>query len=195
MLLDYNQFFIKEHVGAFKLTDAYDILDPETQEKIGLAREEPLGWAKILRLVVNKRMMPTAINVYEADEQTVAFSIRRGFSLFAPKVPIMDANGHEIGHFKGKMFALKAGFLVNDTKGSQFAQVKGDWKAWTFRFMDSSEREIGTVSKQWAGMAKEIFTSADNYLIDINAEVAANPVSKILLLAAGLAVDMIFKEE
>ncbi|MGY8655364.1 MAG: phospholipid scramblase-related protein [Verrucomicrobiia bacterium] len=194
MLLDYNQFFIKEHVGAFKLTDAYDILDPETETKIGIAREEPPGWAKFLRLVVNKRLMPTTINVYEADEQTIAFSIRRSFALFAPKIPITDATGQEIGHFKGKTFALKAGFYVNDPQGNRFAEVKGDWKAWTFRFMDSSEREIGTVSKKWAGMAKEFFTSADNYMIDINPDVAANPVSKILLLAAGLAVDMIFKE-
>ncbi len=194
MLLDYNQFFIKEHVGALKLTDTYDILDPQTQEKIGLAKEEPPGWSKILRLLINKQLMPTRINVYEADEQTVVFSMKRGMALIAPKVSILDADENEIGHFKGKVLTLKAGFWVNDAAGNKFAEVRGDWKAWNFKFLDSSEREIGQIAKQWAGLAKEFFTSADNYLIDINEEVAANPLSKILLLAAGLAADMIFKE-
>ena len=36
-MLDLQQFFVKERTGMFKTSNAYDILNPETQEKIGVA--------------------------------------------------------------------------------------------------------------------------------------------------------------
>jgi uncharacterized protein YxjI len=70
--------------------------------------------------------------------------------------------------------------------------VKGDWKGWNFRYLNKAERELGTITKKWAGMGKELFTSADNYIVSLNHE--ADPAQAVLLLAAGLAVDAIYKE-
>ena len=61
--LDLNQFVIKEHVGLLKLTDVYDIFDAKTQQKIALARENISGFLKVLRLLVNKQMLPTKVTV------------------------------------------------------------------------------------------------------------------------------------
>ena len=63
-LLDRLTFLVRERVGFAKLTDTFDILDPATKETIGIAKEEPPGWAKWLRLLVNKRFRPTTVNVY-----------------------------------------------------------------------------------------------------------------------------------
>src|ERR1043166_6376804 len=49
MLLELNQFLVKERVGFVKLTDTYDIFDPATQKQVGIAKEEPAAWAKWLR--------------------------------------------------------------------------------------------------------------------------------------------------
>ncbi len=70
--------------------------------------------------------------------------------------------------------------------------VKGDWKGWNFSFLDGEQNEIGTVTKKWAGLGKELFTSAGNYMISINGEPEATRMT--LLLAAGLAVDVVYKE-
>ena len=59
--------------------------------------------------------------------------------------------------------------------------------------MDKAENEIGNITKKWAGIGKELFTSADNYIIALNHEPA--PEKAILLLAAGLAVDTVYKEK
>ncbi|HOY10682.1 MAG TPA: phospholipid scramblase-related protein, partial [Candidatus Omnitrophota bacterium] len=64
---------------------------------------------------------------------------------------------------------------------------------WHFRFLDKAENEIGTITKKWAGIGKEFFTSADNYIIALNHE--PEPQKAVLLLAAGLAVDIIYKEK
>jgi hypothetical protein len=39
-LLDRTNFFIKEHVGVLKLSDTYDIIDPDTQQQLGVAQEK-----------------------------------------------------------------------------------------------------------------------------------------------------------
>ena len=77
--------------------------------------------------------------------------------------------------------------------GSEVALLKGDWKGWNFRLLDKSEKELGTVTKKWAGIGKELFTTADNYIISLNEE--PSPAMAILLLAAGLAVDTVYKEK
>jgi hypothetical protein len=62
------------------------------------------------------------------------------------------------------------------------------------RFIDQGGREIGTVTKKWAGLGKELFTTADNYIISLNERTSANADAGALLLAAGLAIDMVLKE-
>ena len=68
--------------------------------------------------------------------------------------------------------------------------MKGDWKGWNFKFLDSAGQEMGVVTKKWAGLGKELFTSADNYIIEIKEGTANNA----LLLAAAIAIDTVFKE-
>lgn len=58
-MFDRSSYFIREHVGMLKLTDTYDILDPDSQEQIGIAKEEPGGMIVALRFLVNKQMLPT----------------------------------------------------------------------------------------------------------------------------------------
>ena len=54
-MLNRKTFFIREHVGFLKLSDTYDILDPETQKQVGIAREKPGTLIHVLRFLVNKR--------------------------------------------------------------------------------------------------------------------------------------------
>jgi hypothetical protein len=72
--------------------------------------------------------------------------------------------------------------------------VKGNWKGWDFKMTDMEGKQLGQVNKQWAGAMKEIFTSADNYLIKLDDSISSNPGLAALLLAAGLAIDIVFKE-
>ncbi len=39
-MLERQSYFIREHVGMLKFSDTYDILDPETQEPLGIAEKE-----------------------------------------------------------------------------------------------------------------------------------------------------------
>jgi len=75
------------------------------------------------------------------------------------------------------------------------AEVKGDWKGWNFRFLDDKGQEMGQVTKKWTGIGKELFTSADNYIVTIADNVRDLTAYAGLLLAAGVAIDTIYKEK
>lgn len=195
-LLDRRAFFVRERVAFMKFSDTYDILDLESQAQIGLAQEKAPGWVHVLRFLVNKRFLPTTVRVHEADGPenpgALLFSIERGFSFLRPRVAVRDAQGALLGSFQSKLFSLGGAFFVLDPHGEQVAMLKGDWKGWNFRFLDRQEQELGSVTKKWAGLGKELFTSADNYVISLNGQPDARKAT--LLLAGGLAVDTIFKE-
>jgi uncharacterized protein YxjI len=193
-MLDRKVFLVKERVGFLKLTDTYDIFDPASGVQVGLAREAIHPALKVLRLVVNKRLLPTTIEVREGEEGPLVLSIKRGFSLLHARVSVRDANGAEIGRFRSKLLSIGGAFAVFDTAGNEVAEVKGDWKGWNFQFLDRRGSRLGTVTKKWAGVGQELFTSADNYVIALEGE-SQPRVVMALLLAAGLAVDMVFKEK
>jgi uncharacterized protein YxjI len=195
-MLNRQSYFIREHVGFMKLSNTYDILDPETQRQIGVAQERPGALIQVLRFLINKQQLPTKIFVYSGDdaenESALLFSIQRGITLFRSRIDILDRDGKTMGWMKSKAFSLGGAFRVHDAADNEVALVKGDWKGWNFRFLDHAEQEIGNITKKWAGVGKELFTSADNYIIALKG--ASSPDRSALLLAAGLAVDTVYKE-
>ena len=191
-LLDRLTFLVKERVGFAKLTDTFDILDPSTQQAIGIAKEEPPGWAKWLRLLVNKRLLPTTVNVYEAEGRAPELSIQRSFTFLRARIEVRESGGKPMGYLKSKLFSLGGGFHIYDLQDQEVAELKGDWKGWDFKFIGKDGRERGRVTKKWAGIGKELFTSADTYVISLDGP--TNRTAATLLLAAGLAVDIVLKE-
>ncbi|HXT13150.1 MAG TPA: phospholipid scramblase-related protein [Candidatus Angelobacter sp.] len=192
-LLHRTTFFVKERIARLRLTDTYDILDPANGQNIGIAREEPPIWAKWLRLVVKKHRMPTAVNVYEGEGQPAVLSVTRGFTFIRAKINV-SAGGRSLGYFKRKLLSLGGGFLVYDHADQQVAEVKGNWKGRDFRFTNTNGHEIGIVSKKWAGLAKELLTSADNYVVALTDLGGADQDAAALLLAASLSIDLVFNE-
>src|SRR5262245_47880237 len=146
-MLNRQAYFIREHVGMLKFSDTYDILDPETQEQLGVAQEKPGTAIQLLRLLVNKQLLPTKIFVYEGkdseDQSKLLFSIRRGLTFLRSKIEICDPQDQVLGWLQSKIFSLGGAFSVFDASGNLVANVKGDWKGWNFRFLDQTENEIG----------------------------------------------------
>lgn len=194
-LLSRNRFFIKEQVGFLKTTDVYDILDPETQQQVGTAREVPGSLVAVLRWFISKKLMPTTVEVREAESERLAFTIYRPMQMFRARVEVRDPEGQMVGYFKSKLFSIGGGFWVYDKKDQQFAEIKGSWTGWNFQFLTPQGEELGVVTKKWAGLGKELFTSADNYIVSISDDLADQPVAKMLLLAAALAIDIVYYEE
>lgn len=194
-MFNYRSYAVKEHVGVFKLTDHFDIMDAETGRQVGVATEEVGGLTHVLRLVISKQVLPTTVVFREADDLPVLLTLKRGFTLLRHKVSVIDQNGTEIGCFKSKLFSFGGGFNMYDAADKLVAEVKGNWKGFNFQFLTPEGRVLGTVDKQWGGVMKEMFTSADTYHIKLAEDIGTNPAMAALLLAAGIAIDVVFKEK
>lgn len=194
MLPALKTYLVREHVGMFKLQGTYDIFNPENNQQIAIAQEKKGMLNAIAGMFINKRMLPTRIDVHEGADINgpIAFTIRRGFSFFRPKVEVLGPDGAMVGYFQTRLLTIGGKFGVFDASGREVALVKGNWLSWNFSFTSTSGVELGTVSREWSGFGKELFTSADNYAITVH---NPDPAAAILLLAAGLAVDTVYKED
>ena len=177
----------------FKAANQYDIFDPESNQKIIECREPNLGiMTKIFRFTDYKRMTPFEVIVKTPDGSNI-LSVKRGFSLLHSTVQVFDENDKLVGTFKQKMFSIGGKFDVLDTQDKVICTLVGKWTSWDFRFLQG-QTELASVTKKWSGIGKELFTSADNYMLIINDSVPATDPARLLIMAAVICIDMVMKE-
>ena len=192
-VLNMNRYLVKEHVGLIKAANNYDIYDPETGEMVMVCREDDLGLlTKILRFTDLKRNTPFNIQIRTPDGEPL-IRVTRGVAIFLSDVSVYDENDTLIGGFQQKFFSIGGAFDILDAQGNSLCSLRGKWTGWDFRFVHN-DIEFANVTKKWAGIGKEFFTSADNYMLEISSSVKANSPIRQLILAAVMCIDMVLKE-
>lgn len=192
-VLEKNVYLIKEHVGMFKASNNYDVYDPETGEVILECREPNLGFfTKMLRFTKYKRNTPFDVHVTTPEGDQV-IRVSRGISIFLSHVDVWDENDERVGGFKQKFFSIGGSFNVLDVEDEILCTLKGKWTGWEFKF-EKDGKEFALVTKKWAGLGKELFTSADNYVLEINDRVPPDHPLRMLIMGAIFCIDMVLKE-
>ena len=192
-VLNRNLFFVKEKVGFLKASNNYDVLDPQTNEIILNCREEKLAiLTKVLRFTDYKRLTPFEVQIRTPDGKLVT-TVRRGFALFVSKVDVLDEQDQRVGGFQQKFFSLFDKFTVVGSDDQPLCVLKGKWTSWEFTFM-AGDNQLAKVSKKWAGLGKELFTSADNYMLEISPTVPPDHPVRQLILGAVMCIDLVLKE-
>lgn len=178
----------------FKAANSFDIFDPDTQQLILQAREERLGFfTKMFRFTDYKRTTPFEIDIKTPEGKTVLV-VKRGVSFFLSTVEVLDERGMVIGKFKQKFFSIGGKFDVLDASERPLCTLKGKWTSWEFKFVAPDGKEFALVTKKWSGLGKELFTSADNYILQISNEVPADHPLRMLIMAAVMCIDLVLKE-
>ncbi|NJM80933.1 MAG: RNAase [Flavobacterium sp.] len=192
-ILTKNVFLVKEHVGMFKAANNFDIFNPESGSLMMTCREPNLGFfTKMLRFTDYKRITPFNIVISDTQNKKI-ISIKRGTTFFRSDVEIFDEGDRLIGVLKQKFFSFGGKFEIHDANDRHLCTLQGKWTGWDFKFIQQ-DKEIANVSKKWAGIGKEFFTSADNYVLNINENVPSDDKLRPLILAAVMCIDMVFKE-
>ena len=192
-ILSQNLFLVKEHIGMFKAANNYDIYDPETNQIIMNCRENNLGFfTKIFRFTDYKRVTPFDIEITTASGEKL-ISVKRGVAIFRSTVEVFDEKDRLLGTFKQKFFSIGGKFDILDKNEKPAATLQGKWTGWDFKFSHEN-KQLAQVSKKWAGLGKEFFTSADNYVLKIEETVPSDSPLRQLILAAVMCIDMVLKE-
>ncbi|MBC2606230.1 RNAase [Pelagicoccus albus] len=177
----------------FKAANNYDMFDPESGRLVLECREEKLGvFTKLLRFTDYKRATPFHIEIREPGGENL-IEIKRGISLFLSEVEVFDGEGNLLGCFKQKLFSLGGKFDVYGADGMVLCSLRGKWTGWDFSFgLDGVE--FARVNKQWSGFGKELFTTADTYMLSIDESLDSDHPLRKLIIAAVMCIDMVLKE-
>ncbi len=188
-----NTFLFKEHVTLFKGSNNYDVYDPQTKEVILHCREKNLTpLYSLLRLFITelKSITPFEIEISGLDGKKI-IKVKKGLSLVFPKIEVYDENDKLIGFFKLKLFPVGNNFEVFDEKGNFVSKLES-LIGWNFKFL-KDENTIATVTKKWSGIGKELLTSADNYILDIDDNIEKTSPLRLLFFAAVISIDMVLR--
>lgn len=186
-VLNRNVFLVKEHVGEFKAANDYDIHDPETGDIIMLCREPNLGgFTKLLRFTDWIYTPFDVVITTPEGEQLVR--VKRSATSIRPTVTVLDHDDRPLGTFRQKLLSLGGAFYLLDHDDRVLCSLVGKWTSWDFRFK-LGHKELAHAAKKWAEMGKELFTSADDYILQIAADVPADSPVRQLILAAVMCID------
>ncbi|CAL1151143.1 unnamed protein product [Cladocopium goreaui] len=192
-VLNRELFLVKEKVGAWRAANHYDIYDPESGELLLECREPRLGpITSLLRWTDYKTSAPFDIDIRTPSGEPIV-SVQRGWAWLRSNVSVLDGQDRRVGGFQQKLFSIGGAFTVVDEADKPLCELKGKWTSWEFSFR-AGDAELAKVTKKWAGLGKEMFTSADNYMLQVNPQVPPDSVLRQLILAAVVCIDMVLKE-
>jgi uncharacterized protein YxjI len=187
----YDDYFIDEKVAFLKFTNAYKVYN-STGDTIGAIKETMPAGLKIVSLFLNKSFLPFKLDILDAGENVLA-TIQRGWTFFMSKIKVLDSQGSVIALINQQFKFFKPTFNIFDPQGSPIASITGDWKAWNFTITGSDDSQIGTITKEWAGILKEAFTTADKYVVSVKPGSGVD-AKKIAIVATAITIDMVLKE-
>ena len=192
-LFQHRVLVVNQKAKLIELTNQYSVFD-ENGKNIGHVNQVGQSKAKkLLRLVSSvDQFLTHHFDITDANDSLV-MSVTRPAKILKSTVLINDSTGAEIGRIVqenvfGKIhFALEAG-------GAKIGAIKAEnWRAWNFAIEDASGREVARITKKYAGLAREVFTTADSYVVEIH-EIPSQPLHS-LIIAAALSIDTALKQD
>lgn len=120
-------------------------------------------------------------------------TVTRPAKFVKSKVIVQGPQGHEIGQIVQENVFGKIRFAMV-SGGHRYGSINAEnWRAWNFAITDHSGAEIGRITKTFVGLAKAMFTTADNYVVQIHRPLD-DPL-RSLVVAAALTVDTALKQD
>jgi uncharacterized protein YxjI len=184
---------VNQKAKLIEVNNEYAIYD-QNGVQIGAVRQVGQSAAKkVIRVLTSyDQFMTHKLQVVDM-QGNVQLALTRPAKVLKSRVIVQDGQGNELGAIVqqnaiGKIrFNLEAG---GQTYGSINAE---NWRAWNFNVADSQGTEVARITKTWEGLAKTVFTTADNFVVQIHRPLE-EPL-RSLVVASSLAVDTALKQD
>jgi hypothetical protein len=179
-MLESNSFAIEGFWRSRKSAPVWDLRDGNTSQLIGLAQERCGLSRRSLRWLVRSHYLPSLVEVREKPDDSLVFTLRKGWDLLHSKLEVRDAMEVYVGHLNYRVAAAGATLTLYDKDGKDFAvmALTSDASQRPFRFLDGS-KTLATISRADCNGVLRLM---------IDPELTDQPLAKMLLLAATLSV-------
>jgi uncharacterized protein YxjI len=193
-LLGHGRLVFKQKVKLIEMNQEFKIWDG-TGAEVGTIRQEgQSALKKVARLVSSlDQYMSHTLAVYDMSGAKVC-EMTRPRKVFKSRLTVRDGTGRDAGAITQANVFGKIRFDLHGATGETLGQIRAEnWRAWNFSIVDSTEREIARITKKWEGLAKTMFTSADNYVLEVDPGVTGD--LRLLVLASAAGVDVALKQD
>jgi len=184
---------VNQKAKLIEVTNQYAVFNKDGAQ-IGSVNEVGQSAAKkILRVVSNlDQFMTHKLEVRDAAGQP-QLVLTRPRKVFKSTLLVETPAGQEIGRIVQENMIGKIHFRL-EAGGQTLGAIKAEnWRAWNFRIEDAAGQEIARITKTWEGLAKAMFTTADNYVVQLHTDIPQPLLS--LVVASALSVDTALKQD
>lgn len=191
-LLQRSTFVVEQKRKFFELRNQYRIFDEDGHQIGAVEQVKQSSLATIARFGTDLDVaLPTWLEISDSDGQAVLAMHKPWFRM---TFDVTRADGTELGSIAKQIRLGRARFRITDPSGSEMGEVRSEnWRAKDFTVTDHSRNTVARATKQWRGLATEMFTDADTYIVSL--EPYASEPLRSLALAASLAIDVVLKEK
>ena len=192
-LLEQQVLVVNQKVKLIELNNEYAIYD-QNGTQIGAIRQVgQSALKKAVRLLGNLDQYFThSLQVVDANGHVV-LTVTRPAKFVKSKVHVADGAGNPIGSIVQQNMIGKIRVTL-ESDGQTIGSLNGEnWRAWNFNLQDADGREVARITKTFEGVAKTLFTTADNYVLQIHGPLT-DPL-RSLVVASAAAVDLALKQD
>ena len=184
---------VSQKAKVIEISTEFAILD-QNGNQIGAVREVGQSTAKKVARAVTwvDQFMTHTLQLVDAGGQ-VALQLTRPAKLVKSRILVHDGQGAEIGSIvqENAIGKIHFGLMVGSDR---IGSINGEnWRAWDFNIQDHTGTEVARITKTWEGAARTLFTTADNYVVQIHRPLHG-PLQQ-LVVAAAVSVDTALKQD
>jgi len=184
---------VNQKAKLIELTNQYRVFDAQGTEIAHVAQIGQGKARKALRLLTSlDQFLPTKLEVRSAQDELLLTLTRPG-KILRSTVIVSDAQGAEVGRIVQQNVVGKINFSL-EADGQPLGAIRAEnWRAWNFRIEDATGMEVARITKTFEGVARTMFTTADNYVVQI-AQRPPEPLNS-LVIASALSIDTALKQD
>ena len=184
---------VSQKARVIEINNEYAILD-QNGTQIGAVRQVGQSTAKkVVRVLTSMDQFLThKLQVVDSSGQVV-LQLTRPAKFVKSKIIVQDGQGGEVGAIvqENAIGKIHFGLVVG---GQRIGSINGEnWRAWNFNIQDHTGAEVARITKTWEGLARTLFTTADNYVVQIHRPLQG-PLQQ-LVVAAAVSVDTALKQD
>ncbi|MET7449774.1 phospholipid scramblase-related protein [Streptomyces sp. NPDC005508] len=192
-LFNQQVLVVNQKAKLIELTNEYSVFDQEGNTVGSVVQVGQSAARKVLRFVSSiDQYLTHRLEIRDAYGQPQLL-LTRPAKFIKSRVIVQRPDGQPVGEIVQQNAIGKINFAMT-VNGQQVGAIKAEnWRAWNFAIVDHNDAEIARITKTWEGLAKTMFTTADNYVLQIHYQLPEPLLS--LVVATALTVDTALKQD
>jgi len=184
---------VNQKAKLIELTNEYKVMDQQGNQLGSVVQVGQSALKKMLRFFAAlDQFMTHKLEIRDAHGQPQLL-LTRPRKFLKSRVLVARPDGSPVGEIAQQNMFGKINFAIK-ADGQQIGAIKAEnWRAWNFAIVDHSDNEVARITKTWEGLAKTMFTTADNYVLQIHVQLPEPLLS--LVVATALTVDTALKQD